>query len=161
MKPVPVLQALVLADRIYQDNATGKKIIAGTFSGFKFSKKPAIAEIVRPDGQKQRVMMGGTSVGSPYAYISLTDVCEGTTVQIQFVSLSKNIVLFGNAVTISNADRLSNVEVILPLPMLPISEAGIYALQVVCEGQILGSWRVVAEDMDAKKEGQSDDPRPA
>jgi len=156
----PVLQALVLADRVYQDAISGKKIIAGTFSGFKFSKKPPVAEIVRPDGQKQRVIAGGLSAGSPYVYISLTDVCDNTTIQIQFVNLSKNIVLFGNAITISTVDRLSNTELVLPLPVLPISEAGVYALQVVCEGEILGSWRIVAEDLDAKKEEQSNGASP-
>ena len=152
----PVLQALVLADRVYQD-VSGKKVIAGTFSGFKFSKKPPVAEVIRPDGQKQRVVAGGMSAGSPHVYISLTDVCDSTTIQIQFLNLSKNIVLFGTEVNISNVDRLSNNELVLPLPTLPISEAGVYALQVVCEGEILGSWRVVAEDLDAKKEEQSDD----
>ena len=150
----PVLQALVLADRVYQD-VTGKKVIAGTFSGFKFSKKPPVAEIERPDGKKQRVLMGGSSMGSPYAYISLTDVCDGTTIQVEFINLSKNVVLFGNKIAVSNVDRLSNVEVVLPLPVLPISEAGVYALQVIWEGEILGSWRVVAEDLDAKKEERS------
>lgn len=152
----PVLQALVLADRVYQD-VSGKKVIAGTFSGFKFSKRPPVADVVGPDGQTQRIITGGTSAGSPYVYISLTDVCEGTAIQIQFLNLTKNIVLFGNdAIAIPKVDRLSNVEVVLPLPTLPISEAGVYALQVVCEGEILGSWRVVAEDLDAKKEPQSD-----
>lgn len=151
----PVLQALVLADRVYQD-VSGKKVIAGTFSGFKFSKKPPVAEVTNPDGTKRRVLMGGSSVGSPYAYVSLTDVCDGTSLQFQFLNLSKNIVLFGTTVTISNVDRLSNIEVVLPLPMLPIAEAGVYALQVLCEGEILGSWRVVAEDMDAKKEDNPD-----
>jgi hypothetical protein len=153
----PVLQALVLADRVYQD-VSGKKIIAGTFSGFKFSKKPPVADVVGPDGQTQRRVAGGMSAGSPYVYISLTDVCDGTAIQIQFLNLTKNIVLFGNdAIVLPKADRLSNVELVLPLPTLPISEAGVYALQVVCEGEILGSWRVVAEDLDAKKESQSDD----
>jgi hypothetical protein len=156
----PVLQALVLADRVYQD-VTGKKVIAGTFSGFRFSNKPAAEEIVRPDGTKQRVLMGGTSAGSPYAYISLTDVCDGTTVQIQFINLSKNIVLFGRDIPLPNTNRLRNSELVLPLPVLPISEAGVYALQVICEGEILGSWRVVAEDLDAKKEEHSNDTGPA
>ena len=146
----PVLQALVLADRVYQD-VTGKKIIAGTFSGYKFSKKPPFAEIVRPDGTKQKVIMGGMQTGSPFAYVSLTDVCDGTAIQVQFVNLSKNIMLFGNQVAISNVDRLSNVELVLPLPALPITEAGVYALQIVCEGEILGSWRIIAENLDAKK----------
>lgn len=153
----PVLQALVVADRVYQDANSGKKIIAGTFSGFKFSKKPPVAEIVRPDGQKQQVLAGGMSAGSPYVYISLTDVCDNTIIQIQFLNLSKNIVLFGNEIKLGNVDRLSNTELVLPLPNLPISEAGVYALQVLCEGEILGSWRIVAEDLDANKEEPSDD----
>lgn len=156
----PVLQALVVADRVYQE-VSGKKIIAGTFSGLKFSRKPPVAEIVRPDGQKQRVVMGGMSIGSPYAYVSLTDVCDGTKVQIQFLNLSKNVALFGNEVTLTNVDRLSNVELVLPLPPLPISEAGVYALQVVCEGEILGSWRIVAEDLDTRKEEQSSGTNPS
>lgn len=156
----PVLQALVLADHVYQD-VSGKKVIAGTFSGFKFSKKPPVAEVVRPDGQTQRIITGGTSAGSPYVYMSLTDVCDNTTIQIQFLNLSKNIVLFGNdAIQLPKVDRLANVEVVLPLPVLPITEAGTYALQVICEGEILGSWRVVAEDMDAKRQAQSDGANP-
>lgn len=147
----PVLQALVLADRIYQD-VSGKKIIAGTFSGYKFSKKPAIVEIVQPDGTKKQVLAGGASAGSPSAYINLTDVCDGTKLQIQFLNLSKNIVLFGNEVVISNADRLGNVELVLPLPVLPITETGVYALEVLCDGEPLGSWRIVAENLDDKKE---------
>ena len=105
--------------------------------------------------------MGGMSIGSPYAYVSLTDVCDGTKVQIQFLNLSKNVALFGNEVTLTNVDRLSNVELVLPLPPLPISEAGVYALQVVCEGEILGSWRIVAEDLDTRKEEQSSGTNPS
>jgi hypothetical protein len=156
----PVLQALVLADRVYQD-VTGKKIIAGTFSGYKFSKKLPVAELVRPDGTKQKVLMGGMQAGSPSAYVSITDVCDGTAIQIQFVNLSKNITLFSSQVAISNVDRLSNVELVLPLPPLPITEAGSYALQIVCEGEILGSWRVVAEDLDARREEQSNGTGPS
>jgi hypothetical protein len=153
VKPVPVLQALVLADRVYQDRS-GKMIITGTFSGYKFTKKPPVVEITRPDGTKQQAMMGGMNAGSPYVYVSLTDVCDGTVIKVQFVNLSKDIALFGTEVTISNSDRLRNVEISLPLPTLPIVEAGIYALQVLCEQQLLGSWRVVADDMDSKKEDQ-------
>jgi hypothetical protein len=156
----PVLQALVLADRVYQD-ISGKKIIAGTFSGYKFSKKPPVTDVVRPDGTIQKVFVGGTQAGSPSAYVSITDVCDGTKIKVQFVNLSKNVTLFGSEVAISSVDRLSNVELVLPLPPLPITEAGTYAIQIVCEGEILGSWRVVAEDMDAKKGEQTDGASPS
>jgi hypothetical protein len=92
--------------------------------------------------------------------MSLTDVCDGTKLQIQFVDLSRNVVLFGNEIAIANVDRLSNVEIALPLPLLPIKEAGVYAVQVLCEGDILGSWRIVAEDLDAKKEEEPNGTHP-
>ena len=153
----PVLQALVVADRVYQD-VSGKKIIAGTFSGYKFSKKPTVAEIVRPDGTKQRVIAGGTSIGAPSAYLSLTDVCDGTKIQLQFLNLTTNVVMFSNEVTITGFNRLNMVELVVPLPVLPINESGIYALEVLCEGAILGSWRITAENLDERHEGEMDDP---
>ena len=148
----PVLQALVVADHVYEDRS-GKKIIAGTFNTYKFSQKPPVAEAQRPDGTKQTVLMGGMQSGSPYAYVSLTDVCDGTKLLIQFVNLATSAVLFGREVTIANVNRLSSVELIFPLPRLPIRESGIYAFEVVCEGDILGSYRITAESLDEKREG--------
>jgi hypothetical protein len=147
----PVLQALVVADHVYQD-VSGKKIIAGTFNTFKFSRKPPVAEVQGPDGTKQTVVRGGMQGGSPFAYVSLTDVCDGTKLQLQFVNLTRNAVLFGNEVTITNANRLTTVEMVFPLPRLPIQEAGVYALELLCDGDILGSYRITAENLDEKDE---------
>ena len=146
----PVLQALVLADHVYQD-ISGKKIIAGTFNTFKFSRKPPVAEIQAPDGTKQTVIRGGMQGGSPFAYVSLTDVVDGTKLQLRFVNLNRNLVLFGNEVTITNTSRLTTVEMVFPLPRLPIQEAGVYALELVCEGAILGSYRITAENLDERE----------
>ena len=85
--------------------------------------------------------------GSPYAYVSLTDVCENTLLQVQFVNLTKNAVLFSKEVTVNCPDRLATVELVLPLPPLPVHEPGIYAFEVVCEGDILGSCRIKAEEL--------------
>jgi hypothetical protein len=147
----PVLQALVVADHVYQD-VSGKKIIAGTFNTFKFSRKPPMAEVQAPDGTKQTVVRGGMQGGSPFAYVSLTDVCDGTKLQLRFVNLTKNAVLFGNEVTITNTNRLATVEMVFPLPRLPIQETGVYALELLCDGDILGSYRITAENLDDKDE---------
>ncbi len=147
----PVLQALVMADHVYQD-VSGKKIIAGTFNTFKFSRKPPVAEVQGPDGTKQTIVRGGMQGGSPFAYVSLTDVCDGTKLQLRFVNLSRNAVLFGNEVTITNTNRLAAVEMVFPLPRLPIQEAGVYALELLCDGDILGSYRITAENLDDKDE---------
>jgi hypothetical protein len=148
----PVLQALIVADHVYQDQQTGKKVICGTFNNFRFSKKPPVSEVQNPDGTKRTVIMGGTQSGSPYAYISLTDVCEGTKLLLRFVNLEKNEVLFGTEVVVSNVNRLTTVELILPLPRLPIQETGSYALELVCDDEMIGSCRIMAENMDEKEE---------
>ena len=35
----------------------------------------------------------------------------------------------------------------LLLPALPIQEEGVYAFEVVCEGEILGTYRITAEEI--------------
>jgi len=147
----PVLQALVVADHVYEDRS-GKKIIAGTFNTYWFSKKPPIREVQQPSGEKQHVLLGGMRSGSPFAYVSLTDVCDGTVLTIQFVDLTRNVVLFTTKPTIRIAERVATIELVFPLPELPIQQAGVYALEVVCENEILGSYRITAQSLDEKKE---------
>jgi hypothetical protein len=142
----PVLQALVLAEHVYQD-VTGKKVIAGTFNRVRFTRKPLIREVEQPDGTKTTVVPGGMHGGSPYAYISLIDVCKGTKLLLQFVNLTKNAVVFGTELTVDCDDRLQTIEIVIPLPPLPIQESGVYAFEVVCEGEILGSYRITAEEL--------------
>jgi hypothetical protein len=148
----PVLQALVLAERVYEDVGSGKKIIAGTFSRILFSRAVPQGEVTLPNGKKQTILMAGADGGSPYAYLSMTDVCKGTELILRFVNIEKNIVLFGTKIVVEEADRLGTVELSLPLPKLPIAEAGLYALEVMCEGEILGSHRIEAEELPQPSE---------
>jgi hypothetical protein len=144
----PVLQALVVADHVYTDNPSGKKIIAGTFSGFQFGKLPPLPEKKLADGTTQKALVGGVQPSSPYAYISLTDVCDGTKLLLQFVNLTKNVVLFETGLTVNCNDRLKTIEIIAPLPFLPMREAGLYALELVWEGEIIGSWRIASREVN-------------
>lgn len=145
MKPKPVLQALVLAERVYQD-VSGKKIIAGTFNRVSVRSRGALVEEqTAPDGKVTKFVAGGMHGGSPYAYISLTDVVDGTSLVLQFVDLNRNRVLLETRFEIANHhDRLATIELVVPLPLLPIPQPGTYAFEVVCEGDILGSHRIVA-----------------
>jgi hypothetical protein len=143
----PVLQALVLAERVYQEKS-GKMIICGTFTGLRFMKKLPVKEVELPDGSKQMHIPGGMQGGAPCAYISVTDVCQNTTLRVQFSNLTKNLTLFGTDVTINCNDRLRTVEMALPLPLLPIGEPGTYALEVLCDGELLGFWRIKAEELN-------------
>lgn len=150
----PVLQALVVADRIYEDKS-GKKIIVGTFNTWAFSRQPPIGQINHSNGTSQRVILGGVQAGSPSAYLSLTDVCDGTKLILRFVNLTKNMVILSSGASVKNTNRLEMVELVFPLPALPIVEAGTYALEVLCEGAILGSWRITGIDLDSQKKKES------
>lgn len=150
----PVLQALVLAERVYEDK-TGKKIIAGTFNQVLFSTKPIGQKVDLPDGGVQHLVPGGLHGGSPYAYISLTDVCDKTKLSLQFVNLTKNAVLMGTEILVECDNRLQTVEIVAPLPPLPIRESGTYAFEVVCEGEILGSYRITATEIGESDHGHS------
>lgn len=142
----PVLQSLLIADHVYEAKG-GKKIICGTFNRLFLTKQPSTKTIERPDGTKQ-VMKRGGGMGPPDVYISLTDVLDDTICELQFVSLTRNAVFFKTAVKIQCKDRLANVEIVIPLPPLDIPEPGVYAFEIVCEGEVIGSHRIVAIDAD-------------
>lgn len=144
----PVLQALVLAERIFEAT-NGQKIIAGTFNGIHFARRPAALDEVENGTLK---VVAGDHRGPPWAYISLTDVCNDTKLDLQFVSLVKNKVLFETSITIGHVNRLETVELVIPLPALNVPEPGMYAFEVVCEGEIVGSHRLMALQDDTEGE---------
>jgi hypothetical protein len=147
----PVLQALVLAEHVYTDKASGKKVIAGTFNALRFKHDvPSIHEASFVDGATRPVVEGDTETGCPYAYISLTDVLDGTTITLQFVYMTQSKVLFSTDFPLKCNDRLRTIEIVAPLPQLSrfIVGAGTYAMEILCHGDILGSHRVLAKEMD-------------
>ena len=143
----PVLQALVLAERIYEDKS-GKKVICGTFNGLVIGKIPVPA-MQLPDGSIKPMLLGGTDMGSPAAFISITDIVDGTELVLQFVNQSKNMVLFRAGVKLEIKDRLATVELVAPLPPMSaiIQEPGVYSFDVLCDAEILGSHRLIVKEL--------------
>ena len=84
--------------------------------------------------------------GSPYVYFSVTELKERKMFEVRYVDLHDNRSLFQAEVQIECDDPLKTIEVSLPLPRLPLValEERSYALEVLCEGQLLGSHRVLA-----------------
>ena len=142
----PIIQALVLAERIYTDKSE-KKIIAGTFNRIVISKRVVETHKLE-DGSQRLVMPGGTDPGCPSAYLSLTDVVNNTDISLQIVNVSKNRVLFGTALTIECHDWLATIEIIIPLPPFRtfLNEPGTFSFDVVWKGEILGSHRVIVTE---------------
>lgn len=149
----PVLQAIVLAERVYTDEGTGKKIIAGTFNGLLVGRIEN-KSIDLPDGSKARLILGGTDFGCPSLYISVTDVVEGTELRLEVSDVSKNKVMFGTKFKFSQTDRLATIEIIAPLPPLGqyIREPGIFSFDLIWNGEILGSHRLIVKELSAQQE---------
>lgn len=144
----PVLQALVLAERIYEDKS-GKKIIAGTFNQLLIGKLPILGAEQGSGGTPGHIVPGGTDPGCPAAYVSLTDVVDGTAITLQLVDVSKNRVLFQTGLKIAVNDRLATVEIVAPLPPLKmfVREPGTFSLDIVWRSEILGSHRLVVREI--------------
>lgn len=142
----PVLQALVVADRVYEDKGTGKKIIAGTFSRLLF-KRPQQVE----PGKLLTVPPSGAQAGSPFAYVSLTDIHGTAELIVRYIRLDGQEgppVFQTDKIVVRCEDRLATVELAIPLLPLPIVK-GVFALEVLCEGQLLGSHKIVVDEAPA------------
>lgn len=182
--PKPVLQALVLADHIYQDKITGKKIIAGTFNRVCFTRMkrppeqpdvesefgqrpspfqstsetamPASASLPPssssppPSGARRMTAADVQKAGSPYAFISLTDVHGQTPLEMRYRDLSNEAILFGISFQVASEDPLDTVEAVVPVPPLPTPHAGVFALELLAENELIGALRITAIDTAEK-----------
>jgi hypothetical protein len=147
----PILQALLLADHVYEDKSTGKKIISGTFNQIMLNTNPP-PMVEGPDGVKRPQAQRGSDPGCPSAYISVTDVIDGTELQLQFVNVSTNQQVFECNIKIAAKDRLAVHEIVMPLfpwSVMLGGQAGTYSLDVLCQGELLGSHRLLVTKTDA------------
>ena len=163
----PVLQAMLLADQVYQDRDTGKYVICGIFSAIHFVPNEPPPDTDRSAGTDDSGRGdGGKAVdtplpsapapapvpiarlvraGSPFAYVSLTELQGTRKFELRYVDLEENSVLFGTAFEVSCRDPLETIQITVPLPPLPIPHEGVFVLELLCDGEMLGSHRVLAK----------------
>lgn len=179
----PVLQAMLLADQVYQDRETGKYIICGIFSVIHFvpnepprtedtpaasasdGGEPAAAAGGGGAGGGEGEGEGGTvgpasapppaltpvpinrlvRAGSPFVYLSLTELQGSGKFELRYVDLNENSLVFGTGFEVSCRDPLETIQIVIPLPPLPIPHEGVFALELLCDGELLGSHRVLAK----------------
>jgi hypothetical protein len=82
--------------------------------------------------------------GSPYLYLALTGVHGKVPLTIAFVNHADDEVIFDAVLEIMSADPVTVSEYCVPLPQLPIPRAGVYSIDLLYQGEILGSWRLMA-----------------
>jgi hypothetical protein len=142
----PTLQALLLADFVYIDQATGKKVIAGVFDSLILSEPPQQepeTEFPQKEGEaKKRVSVRHVQqAGSPYVYISITNVHGEKTFVLRYVNLQTYQALFETSFPLASESPLRTAEIVLPVPKLPAAE-GVFALELLCEDELIGSHKV-------------------
>lgn len=146
--PKPTLQAMVLADHVYRDASSGKYIIAGTFNTLWQGKQqplpddPALPNEIAGKGKRYANPSG--VAGSPHVYLAMTDVHRQVSLDLRYINLADSSVLLEAQIELKSTDPVSMVEYGFPLPMLPISP-GQFSLDLLYEGEILGSWRVAVK----------------
>ena len=98
------------------------------------------------DAPRPQTIQNLVQAGSPYVYFSVTELTGRRIFEVRYVDLHDNRSLFQAEVPIECDDPLKTIEVSLPLPRLPLValEERCYALEVLCEGLLLGSHRVLA-----------------
>jgi len=153
--PKPLLQAMVLADKVYQDRTTGKFIIAGTFStiGYGARRTAPTEETEEPEDEGKLVATGPYGLaGSPSLYLALADIYGQVPLHLKFTSLADSSVPFEAKIVITAASPIVVAEYIIPLPPLPVDRPGTYSLDLFYENEMLGSWRVTVVCFDSPQE---------
>lgn len=91
----------------------------------------------------------GLQSGSPFAYLSLTEVRGAMGFVLQLVNLEDDTQLFRSDLRVECHNPLITVEMTVPLPPISPPQAGIYALELLWNSEILGSLRIIVEDAPA------------
>lgn len=142
----PVLQSLLLADHVYSDQATGKKIIAGVFNRVQRMKAPPKP----PEGEAPRpvpIPAGGLA-STPFVYMAITELHGKCDFILELTDLAENVGMFKVGFTVDCKDPLQTVEVHFPIPALALPHAGVYSLGLLWKDELLGALRILAADME-------------
>jgi hypothetical protein len=99
-----------------------------------------------PPATRSQPIQNLMQAGSPYVYFSVTELSSRKVFEVRYVDLHENRSLFQAEVPIECDDPLKTIEVSLPLPRLPLValQERVYGLEILCEGQLLGTHRVLA-----------------
>lgn len=156
----PIIQAILIADHIYQDGITGKFVVAGIF-GKIYKVQHKTPEVRGGENPSEGVTSGKAQVpqadfnsGSPFAYVSLTEVHGEQKVELRYVRLNDEQVYFTATMTLNSLDPLAHIETCCPLPMLS-DEVGNYALELIWNEELLGAHRIEVVHMTVENTDDS------
>ena len=126
----PVLQAIVLADHIHVDQMSSKTYILGTFN--QIFAKAFPSKLSEPI----------------WLFISLTEVTGQVSIKVQFRNLANYRIVRSTTVNVESPNKpRDTLDLRVRLRDVPLPEAGLFAFEVVCEEELLGSLRVRVEEI--------------
>jgi hypothetical protein len=148
----PIVQAILVADHVYTDTLTEKKIVAGIFHSIISRKQ---SDPIGETGQEDQpshltvpVPAAGFQMGSPFAYVSLTNVRSEQEFALRYVDLSTDQARFEVGFVIKCQDPLATAELAIALPPLPSDRPGTFALELLWHDEPLGSTRIQVRIVD-------------
>jgi len=131
----PRLQALILADHVYADAQTGKKVIAGTFNRLRARSFPT---------QFSR---------NTFAYISLTDIRGRVSLELRYVdNTDLSVLLRAEPMEVEGNDPLATLEFAMAIPPFPMPHPGSYSFELHANDEKLGSVRVLVAQLAQEQE---------
>lgn len=163
--PKPLLQALLLADHVYKDAFSGKMVIAGTFNRVILLKDQE-AETGEGDPQSSDELARQAEglrklrahevmrAGSPFAYISLTDVRGKVPLELRYVDLTDNRVILTVRFDVSSDTPLATIEQVIQMPPFLAPHEGVFALELLHDNEPLGSHRVTVDVAPGAEAGE-------
>lgn len=103
-----------------------------------------------------------TSLRSPNAYVSLTELRGKVEIVLRYVDLDSNEVLMENGPTIiEQADPIASVDFTIAVPPLPVPHERVFALEVHANDELVGMLRITAalggQEEDDYESGGSED----
>ena len=140
----PILQALLLADHVYTDADTGKKVIAGTFDCLFGKEFPTEFYPVT------------------YAYICITDVHGEVPLILRYVDLATNEVLMEcGPIPVHSDDPVASIDFAVTVPPIPMPHEGVFAFEVHAFNELLGFLRITVrpaeQDEDEDHDGETEE----
>jgi hypothetical protein len=122
----PLVQALWLADDVSKDPATGKVTVKGLFDRV-YAKPPANEFNSRA-----------------YLFFGITGVHGKVSLRLCYVDLSDNAVLLQRQWELERTDPVALLDVAIRLRKIPIPHSGVYAWELYCDDDQIGSARIRA-----------------